>query len=202
MHLALNTTPPRSLSITGYLQSERNHAVDTDILLRWLPAIWIPVMGQSGLLAAYQDWHIEIGHVACQDWVLALGLLHICMCKYMARQPSTIADQASSRCFCPTRSWFPHLIYKYLFYKCKQAFHKCWFPIRLGHSYLFCMPPPLPLLGRVLICACPRRPPLIGIWQLLPGQASRCLRWCALPQSARSQGCSAREEASAHSSAG
>ena len=74
--LALNT-PPRYLPITGYIQSERNHAVDFDILLRWLPTTWSPVLGQLGRLAAYRDWHIEVGHVACQDWFIALGHQHV-----------------------------------------------------------------------------------------------------------------------------
>ena len=46
LRLALST-PPRSLPLTGYIQSEKNHAVDIDIL--------IPVSGQLGRLAAYRD---------------------------------------------------------------------------------------------------------------------------------------------------
>ena len=57
LHLALST-PPRSLPLTGYIQSEKNRAVDIDILLRWLPATWSPVSGKFGRFAAYRDWRI------------------------------------------------------------------------------------------------------------------------------------------------
>ena len=37
------STPPRSLPLTGYIQSKKNRPVDIDMLLRWLPATWSPV---------------------------------------------------------------------------------------------------------------------------------------------------------------
>ena len=76
LRLALST-PPRSLPLTGYIQSEPHRAVDIDMLLRWLPATWSPVSGQLGRLDAYRDWLIEIGPVPCQDWFLALGHRHV-----------------------------------------------------------------------------------------------------------------------------
>ena len=63
LRLALSI-PPRSLPLTGYIQTEKNHAVDIDILL--------PISGQLERLAAYRNWRIEIGPLPCQDWFLAL----------------------------------------------------------------------------------------------------------------------------------
>ena len=71
------STPPRSLPLTGYIQSETARAVDIDMLLRWLPATWRPVSGQLGRLDAYRNWLIEIGPAPCQDWFLAPGHRHV-----------------------------------------------------------------------------------------------------------------------------
>ena len=76
LRLALST-PPRSLPLTGYIHSEKNRAVDIDMLLRWLPATWSPVSGQLGRLDAYRNWLIEIGPAPCQDWFLAPGHRHV-----------------------------------------------------------------------------------------------------------------------------
>ena len=93
LRLALST-PPRSLPLTGYIQSEPHRAVDIHMLLRWLPATWSPVSGQLGRLDAYRNWLIEIGPAQCQDWFLAPGHRHV----QMARQPSPIAERP--RCLC------------------------------------------------------------------------------------------------------
>ena len=76
LRLALSTLP-RSLPLTGYIQSEPHRAVDIDMLLRWLPATWSPVSGQLGRLDAYRNWLIEIGPAPCQDWFLAPGHWHV-----------------------------------------------------------------------------------------------------------------------------
>ena len=76
LRLALST-PPRSLPLTGYIQSEPHRAVDIDMLLRWLPATWSPVSGQWGRLDAYRNRLIEIGPAPCQDWFLAPGHRHV-----------------------------------------------------------------------------------------------------------------------------
>ena len=76
LRLALST-PPRSLPLTGYIQSEPHRAVDIDMLFRWLPATWSPVSGQLGRLDAYRNWLIEIGPAPCQDWFLAPGHRHV-----------------------------------------------------------------------------------------------------------------------------
>ena len=57
LRLALSTLP-RSLPLTGYIQSEPHRAVDIHMLFCWLPATWSPVSGQLGRFAAYRDWRI------------------------------------------------------------------------------------------------------------------------------------------------
>ena len=45
-----------TLHVTGYIQSDVNHAVELDKLLCWFVAEWSPVDGQLGRHQPYRDW--------------------------------------------------------------------------------------------------------------------------------------------------
>ena len=48
--------PSIQLPITGYIQSDKNHKIDSSNLLRWFQANWSPVYGQLGRNDAYREW--------------------------------------------------------------------------------------------------------------------------------------------------
>jgi hypothetical protein len=55
LEAALNKTP-RTLRVTGYLQSGEGRAVDIDNLLRWFEATWSPVDGPLVRNNDYRQW--------------------------------------------------------------------------------------------------------------------------------------------------
>jgi hypothetical protein len=47
---------PITIRVNGYIQMNVNCAVDSDNMLRWFQATWIPVDGQLGRSAEYREW--------------------------------------------------------------------------------------------------------------------------------------------------
>ena len=58
LEAALKKTP-RSLHVTGYIQSDTHRAMDRDNLLRWFQATWSPLDGQLVRNDAYREWSIQ-----------------------------------------------------------------------------------------------------------------------------------------------
>ena len=50
------TNIPMVLSVDGYIQSDKGHAVDHDNVNRWIPADWIPVENQLRRDPTYKRW--------------------------------------------------------------------------------------------------------------------------------------------------
>ncbi len=55
LEAALNKTP-RSLRVTGYIQSGEGRAIDRDNLLRWFQATWSPLDRHLGRSDTYRKW--------------------------------------------------------------------------------------------------------------------------------------------------